>query len=166
MLMSTHALSGDAEAAFPLAQELWSKFGSNPSQLGSSTIEMAWTAMKTEHPLEARLYRDAAAENVRNRIEAGMTGNFRYLQESQLAALDGRENDAIDAISKGLDRGLRWQYGLQTPIFDSLKDNPAFQAQVTRQRDLINADRKEILTMLCGPDTILTTWKPAPETCL
>ena len=165
-LMETYAASGDAEAAFPLAQELWSKFGSNPSRLGSDAIDMAWAAMKTEHPLEARLYRDAAAENVRNMIEAGMTGNGRYLGESQLAALDGRESDAIDAITNGLDRGLRWQYGLQTPIFDSLKDNPDFQAQVNRQRDLITADREEIEAMLCGPDTILTTWKPAAETCL
>ena len=165
-LMSTQALSGDAEATFPLAQELWSKFSSNPSELGSSAIDMAWAAMKTEHPLEARLYRDAAAENVRHMIEAGMTTSNRYIQESQLAALDGRESDAVDAISKGLNRGLRWQYGLQTPIFDSLKDNPAFQAQMSRQRDLIDADRKEILAMLCGPETILTTWEPAPETCL
>ena len=165
-LMSTHVLSGDAETAFPLAQELWSKLGSNPSELGSSAIDMAWAATKTEHPLEARLYRDAAAENVRHIIEAGMTTNNRYIRESQLAALDGREKDAVDAISKGLDRGLRWQYGLQTPIFDNLKNNPAFQAQVSRQRDLIDADRKEILAMLCGPDTILTTWEPAPETCL
>jgi len=165
-LMSTHAMSGDADAAFPLAQDLWSKLGSNPSQLGSSGIDMAWAAMKTEHPLEARLYRDAAAENARNMIEAGMTGNSRYLQESQLAALDGRESDAVDAISKGLGRGLRWQYGLQSPVYDNLRDNPDFQAQVSRQRDLIDADRKEILAMLCGPDNILTTWKPAPETCL
>ena len=36
--------------------------------------------------------------------------------------------------------------------FDGVRDNPDFQAQVSRQRDLINADRKEILAMLCGPD--------------
>ena len=32
-------------------------------------------------------------------------------------------------------------------------------------RELIEQERREILTMLCGPDTILTQWKPAPGTC-
>jgi hypothetical protein len=31
--------------------------------------------------------------------------------------------------------------------------------------DLVTTERLEILEMLCGPDTILTGWKPAPSTC-
>lgn len=164
-LIQAHAMSGNAEAAFPLAQELWSKFGSHPTQLGNIATGMTWTATKTEHPLEARLYRDAAGQFVQSLIEAGLTGSFRYVQEVDLAALDGREDDAIKAISMGLDNGMRLFHPLQHPLYASLRDKPEFQAQLSRQRDLIETDRREIQAMLCGPDTILSSWEPAPETC-
>ena len=73
---------------------------------------------------------------------------------------------ARGAISKGLNKGLRWHYALQLPAFEQIRESPGFQAQVSRQRDLIDAEKQEILSILCGPDNILTTWKPAPETCL
>jgi hypothetical protein len=50
-------------------------------------------------------------------------------------------------------------------IFDHFRGNLCFQAQVSRMKDLANSERREILTMLCGPESILTTWEPAPETC-
>lgn len=165
-LMYAYALSGDAEAAFQMAQDLWSKFGSNPMQLGTALTAMTWLAMQTEHPRETRLFRDAASQFIQGFIEADLTGSDRYRLEAELAALDGREDDAIKAISKALDAGMRWHYALQTPLYESLHDNPEFQAQVSRQRDLIEADRRAIKAMLCGPDTILTSWEPAPETCL
>jgi len=165
-LMGTLAEAGDTDAAFSLAQELWSKFGTKPAQLGSAALTMTWVAMKTEHPEEAGIYREAAGRFVQNLIEADITGDFRYRHEAELATLDNRESDAIKAISLGLDKGMRWHYGLQSSIYESLQGNPEFQAQVNRQRDLTEADRQEVKAMLCGPDSILTTWEPAPETCM
>ena len=165
-LMNALVEAGDVEAAFPLVQDLWTKFGEHPDQLGEAVITMTWVAMKTEHAAEARMYRDVASRFVQNIIEAEFTDVTRYRNEAALATLDHREDDAIKAISLGLDKGMRWHYGLQTSIFQSLRDNPEFQAQVSRQRYLIEADRQEVKAMLCGPDSILTTWEPAPETCL
>ena len=165
-LMATLVEAGDTDAAFSLAQELWSKFGTKPAQLGSAALTMTWVAMKTEHPEEARVYREAAGSFVQNIIEADLTDDSRYRYEATLATLDHREDDAIKAISLGLEKGMRWHYGLHTSIFESLQGNPRFQAQVSRQRDLIEADRRGVKAMLCGPDSILTTWEPAPEICL
>ena len=64
-----------------------------------------------------------------------------------------------------IDKGGRWQVFLEHPVFDHLKNDLRFQAQVNRMTDLNNTERGEILAMLCGPDAILTSWKPAPETC-
>ena len=116
--------------------------------------------------MEAKMYRDVAGKFVRDMIEAGFTNADRYRYEATLASLDHREDDAIMAISLGLEKGIRWQYGLQTSIFENLRDNPEFQAQVNRQRELIESDRQQVKALLCGPDTILKTWEPAPETCL
>ncbi len=97
--------------------------------------------------------------------EAGLVTNWLYLMEARLAALDRRDEDAIAALSRAIDKGVRWQYLGEQPEFAVLKANPGFQAQVSRLRDLIQQERQEILAMLCGPDTILTQWKPAPGTC-
>jgi hypothetical protein len=165
-LMTALAEAGDTDAAFQLAQALWSEFGANPSRLGSAALTMTWVAMKTEHPVEAKIYRDAAGRFVQRLIEAEFTDGSRYRHEATLAALDNREDDAIRAISLGLDKGFRWHYGLQRSVYERLRDNPGFQSLVNRQRELIESDRQEVKAMLCGPDTILTTWEPAPETCL
>ena len=82
-----------------------------------------------------------------------------------LAAIDGRDLDAINAITIAIDKGHRWQYFLSRGVFDRLQDNPRFQAQVNRLNGLVDLERGEILTMLCGPETILTSWEPAPNTC-
>ena len=99
-------------------------------------------------------------------IEAEITGNSRYTLEAELAAMDGRQDDAVAAVTTALTKGgMRWHYSLRTPSLESLQENPDFQAQVARHRDLVDADRKQIVAMLCGPDSILTTWELAPETC-
>ena len=98
-------------------------------------------------------------------IEAGFTNSYRFRDEAQLAAIDGRDDDAIIAITNAIDKGERWQIALEHPVFDHLKNDPRFQAQVNRMADLNTTERTEILAMLCGPDTILTSWQPAPATC-
>lgn len=164
-LMNTLLLAGETDEAFALAQNLWAHFGSNPYQLKWALLDMAWVAGKTEHPTQARLYRDAASQYAQTLIEAGITDVNRYLFEAALAALDQRQDDAIKAISLALDNGARWHYMPQIPVFESLRDNPGFQAQVSRLRDLRDAEAREIRAMLCGPDSILTSWEPAPGTC-
>jgi tetratricopeptide (TPR) repeat protein len=158
-------LSGDTEEAQPLAEQLWERFGDRPMELGSATIGMSWVATRTEHTQQARTYRDAAANWLQALVEAGIIDGDRYRNEAFLAALDGRNDDAINAITKAIDKGSRWQLFFKFPIFDHLRDNLRFQAQLSRMNDLFNAERTEILAMLCGPETILSSWEPAPETC-
>ena len=69
------------------------------------------------------------------------------------------------AVTKFIDNGARWQDYLNHPVFDLLKNNVRLQAQVNRLADLNNTERGEVLAMLCGSDTILTSWQPAPATC-
>ena len=157
--------SGDADSAYPLAERLWKRFEQHPSVMGMAPIFMSWVAKKTEHTEQARLYREAGAKWQQAYIEAGLADLRRYVAGAVLAAIDGRDDDAIIAVSRYLDKGGRWQLLLGHPVFDHLRDNPGFQAQVNRLADLADTERREILAMLCGPDTILTSWQPAPQTC-
>ena len=164
-LMSALYFAGRVDEGFSLAEKLWDQFGDNPYQIGWLNTEMANLARKTEHSAESHLYRDAAALWLQSLIEAGEVSGERYMAEAQLAAYDHREEDAVKAISLALDHGWRWHYLLKMPHFEDMKDNPAFQAQANRQRDLIETESGEIVAMLCGPDSILTSWEPAAETC-
>ena len=161
------AYSGDAENAQPLAEKLWDRFGDPPLELCSATIVMSWVALRTEHSQQAHVYREAGAKWLQTVIESGNIrgGGGRYRNEALLAAIDGRDIDAINAITAAIAKDHRWQYWLTHSVFDHLKDNARFQAQANRLNDLVNSERGEILAMLCGPETILTNWEPAPETC-
>ena len=52
----------------------------------------------------------------------------------------------------------RWQVFLDHLENDHLENDIRFQAEVNRLTDLSNTERRETLAMLCGSDTILTTW--------
>jgi TolB-like protein len=164
-LMSTLYMAGQVDEAFSMAENLWERFSDNPHQIGFLHMDMANLARKTEHPAESRLYRDAAALWLQRSVEVGNVSGMRYLTEAHLAAYDHREDDAVKAISLALDHGVRWHYFLKTPQFEDMKDNPEFQAQASRMRDLIETENGEIVAMLCGPDSVLTTWQPAAGTC-
>lgn len=140
-LMLALAEAGETETAFSLAQELWSKLGTKPLQLGPMLLKMTWIAMKTEHPKEAAMYREAAGRFVQNVNEAEITSVSRYRSEAALAALDNRQDDALSALSLALDKGMRRHYGLQTFSYQNLRSNPKFQALLNRQRALIESDR-------------------------
>jgi len=164
-LLNALMWAGDEDAAFALAQQLWAKMGENPFSVEVWIDSMAWVAHQSEHPQEAALYREALAKVVQTRKSAGLTDNYSNLKEAQLAALDGRKDDAIAAFRHAIDRGARWTFLGQYPEFAALQDNPGFQAQVSRMRDLMDQERRGILTMLCGPDPVVVHWTPAPETC-
>jgi hypothetical protein len=157
--------SGDADSAYPLAAQIWERFEKHPAQMGSLPVSMAWVAAKTEHTQQAPLYREAGARHLQNLIEAGLINVLRFAIEALLAAIDGRDDDAIMAITNAIDKGMSWQAFLQHPVFDQLRNDVRFQAQASRMADLVTTQRAEVLEMLCGPDSILTSWQPAPATC-
>ncbi len=164
-LFSVFTHSGDAEAAMPVADRLWERFANHPSELGEQLIWMSWAATKTEHIRQASVYRDAGAKWLQTLVEAGAASGSRFRAEARMSMLDGRYDDAISAISRAIDHGSSWSYFLAHPIFDPIRSEPRFQAQVSRINDRIADDRMEVLGMLCGPDTILDSWQPAPGTC-
>ncbi len=156
---------GDPEAAFPYVQQVWNRYGEKPAQLGGWMLSMAWVAQQSEHPAEFRLYRDAASRFIQSLIESGNTHNYRYRMEFQLAVIDDRISDAALAASKAIEKGARWYQWSEYPLVKSVAHLPEIQAQINRHNDLIYTEKLEILTFICGPDTILSSWKPALETC-
>jgi TolB-like protein len=102
-LLSVLIWSGDADSAYPLAVQVWERFEKHPAELASMPITMAWVATKTEHTRQANLYREAGARWLQNVIEAGVINVRRYAFEALLAAMDGRDDDVISAVTNAID---------------------------------------------------------------
>jgi TolB-like protein/Flp pilus assembly protein TadD len=157
--------AGEYDEALERFAVLWGLYDEDPAQMNYMLLVMAEAAQKTERPAEFRTYRDAGAIWVQSLIESGGVNMFRHYAEARLAALDQREDDALNAVRAAINRGMRWDGWFLTPAFEHLEGNFAFQTELARMQELAAAEQVEILKMLCGPDPILNSMTPAPETC-
>lgn len=165
-LMYALALFSDQpEEAMPLAREIYREYEANTDQIGSFLLDMAWMADQAEFPVEATQWRDIGAAALQNRIEAGMGGGDVEMSKARLALLDQRKGDALQALTRALELGRRDRFLGESRLFTSLRDDPRFEALVSRMLDTIKQERAQVVAMLCGPDPIVTTWQPAAETC-
>jgi TolB-like protein/Tfp pilus assembly protein PilF len=164
-LISDLVTAGQDEEALELAEQLWRLLGESSDQLRFHSMNMAIAARRSERPLEEQRYRDAFAKFVQKSIENDIQFRFRYFNEATLAAFDGRDDDALAAMTRSIDRGLRWTGFFDLAAFDELRTSLAFQTELARMEELATADRYRILSDLCAPDAAVTDWTPAPESC-
>ena len=165
-LMFALAIFSDApEEAMPLAREVFSEWQNNPVQNFQFLLEMAWVADMLEYPAEAEQWRDIGAAALQNTIEAGFDRSRVETSKFLLAQLDGRKEDAFEAMARAIDLGARMSWIGESRQYATFRDDPQYQALVNRMLDTIASEREQVVAMLCGPDPIVTTWQPAPETC-
>ncbi|MEJ2535163.1 MAG: hypothetical protein P8008_06780, partial [Gammaproteobacteria bacterium] len=151
-------LAGRDEEALALADELWARYRETPRRLGYESLDMALAARRLERPAEAERYRNVFAAMTRDLVESGVTYRGRYLAEARLAAFDGRTDDALRHMTRAIDHGARWPGWFAFGEFDAMRSSLAFQTELARMGELATADRDEILTLLCAPDSPLRDW--------
>jgi hypothetical protein len=165
-LMSALALfSDDPEEAMPLARELFNEWQDSQLQNWSFLLELAWLADMLEYPAEAVQWRDLAAAALHGATETGRSQRNIELGKFFLAQLDGRKEDALQAMARAIELGSRMDWVGESRRFAAFRDDPQYQALVNRMHDTIASEREQVVAMLCGPAPIVTTWQPAPETC-
>lgn len=64
--------------------------------------------------------------------------------EARQAALSGNRTQALETLSRAIDKGYRDPLLARDPAFAELADDPDFQAQVDHMIDLINAERAKL----------------------
>ena len=165
-LMSALAIYSDnPEEAMPLAREVFSELENSQWQAWWFLLDIAWMADMLEYPSEAMQWRDLGAAALEAAIKAGKSGGRFEFGKMQLAMLDGRKQDALEALEQAIELGVRRNWIGESRRYAAFRDDPQFQALVTRMLDTIASEREQVVAMLCGPDPIVTTWQPAPETC-
>ena len=165
LLFNSLFMAGRAEEAFEQGQVLWEMYADAPDSIAFTLLRMSAVAQKTEHVVQFQEYRRLAANALQGQIEAGSENSGRYWSEAILAAIDRRNDDAVVALARAIDLGTRWYWFDSSLIWDALRDDPRFQAQALRMRELIETERMAVVTMLCGETSEFANWEPAPETC-
>lgn len=165
LMLALALFSDDPEEAMPLAREVFSEWQDSQVQNWQFLLELAWVADMLEYPAEAEQWRDLGATALRNAIESGNGRRRVEIGKFLLAQLDGRKEDAFEAMARAIDLGARMSWIGDSRQYAAFRDDPQYQALVNRMLDTIASERQQVVAMLCGPDPIVTTWKPAAETC-
>ena len=164
-LLYARYLARDSAAAAS-ADELWTATDENPYRVGIQALAVMSEVTRAGGDRQAA---DGYLDSARALLAKmdSLTGENAYAIEARahLAAVEGRHDDAIAAIAEAIDAGMRGQPVFYLPVFDELQDDPAFIAQRERLAEIVARQRAAVLEMLCGPEPIVSSWEPAPETC-
>jgi TolB-like protein len=74
----------------------------------------------------------------------GYAGTGFRMDEARFHALSGEHAASLTALTEAIDHGLRDPMLGKDPAFAELQDDPAFQTQISRMIELINAERAKL----------------------
>jgi TolB-like protein len=117
----------------------------------------------------------AAAHRLRERAQrmieglraAGGGTSTLGLASVYLAAYDGQDDEAATRLASlvGPTTSILGPQDLAWPFLARLRARPDVKAIEKRRDAVLAAQRAQVVAMLCGPERLSTTWRPAPETC-
>lgn len=148
-LLRTLSLAGRHDEVLAVYRERWgdpagleAAFGFDLASSELAPIAAAQRALGQDEALTATVKR--WGERLAFLREQGYADSaFRFLVASHLA-LAGEREEALATLAEAIDLGYRDPLLGIDPSFAELHDDPAFQAQLTRMTDLINAERAKL----------------------
>ncbi len=155
----------DWEGAMALVPEAWQEVQDAGTSNPGLATGFAWIAKQAEYPTEARVFREAAVEGLRDVMESGYSSLFALFLKFRLALIDERNDEAIDLMHQRIDMGWRALQLAEAPWALTLHDHPGWAGVIARMDQTIDAERAEVVALLCGPEPIVSIHQPAPETC-
>jgi tetratricopeptide (TPR) repeat protein len=149
-----------------LAMTLWRLSGEDETGFyPEALIYMALAARAAGMDEWADRWGDAAHRVHEASLRDGWQHPWIHLKTAVIAAYDGRQEDAVEALTAAIDGGFRTRPWLEILPLRGLDGYRPFEAQRQRLDDILAGQRAEVVEMLCGPDPVSSTWEPAPETC-
>jgi len=123
---------------------------------------IADAARRTGHEADAKIYRDVADRMISGKARAGYRNFF---QQAMLFAYDGRDDEAVQKLIATIPYQNYWRAAAAIPLLSPLTKRPEYQEAMKKERAVLDRQRAEVLEMLCGPNPVSKTYKPAPATC-
>ena len=76
--------------------------------------------------------------------DAGQDVWLHHASKSNLAALQGDADEAVQWLTVAIDRGMRSMIWLSSPVFDAVRDDPGFQVAAQRMQALVDTERGKV----------------------
>jgi TolB-like protein len=130
--------------------------------LDANLLLVADTLRRTGREADAKPWRDTAERMISGKVRAGYRIPF---EQAMLYAYDGRDDEAVQKLIATLPYQNYWRAAEAIPLLSPLTKRPEYQAAMKKERAVLDRQRAEVLEMLCGPNPVSKTYKPAPATC-
>jgi TolB-like protein len=147
-LLFTLSQAGRHDEVLALYRARWADLDGIDARFGTGEYQVQAPIAAAQHALGQH---EALAETLahwRERLaflrEQGYAGRDFPITEARYLALAGERAAALAALTEAIDLGYRDLRLDREPAFAGLHDDAAFQAQVSRMIDLINAEREKL----------------------
>jgi TolB-like protein len=114
---------------------------------------------------EASRCRARAGQRIEALQRAGMAAPLLDPLRATAAAFDGRDAEAAAILVVALPTYPFLRADLDAPVLARVLQRPDARAALRQLDARRAAQRAQVVAMLCGPDPVATTWRPAPGTC-
>jgi hypothetical protein len=88
-----------------------------------------------------------------------------YAERAGLAAIEGRNDLAVEMLQEAADRGYFYDVLFDDPVFDKLQGSEAFEVTRRAVADRHAAYRKDVLSLICDDNPIPDHWRPLESSC-
>ena len=147
-MLEALSLAGRHQELLDMVDERWQGIAGldqvfSPSAgFGKPMVPVAAALREAGRDEEFAAYLELMAERVQFLRQNGVDNVWLTFVDTSQAALRGARDEALAKLRQGIEQGVRVPRLFALPAFAPFQDDPAFQAEVARMHDLINAERR------------------------
>jgi TolB-like protein/tetratricopeptide (TPR) repeat protein len=139
----------------------------NPNDLTHSTMmRYAWSLLQTGDEAAARDLIDRHRRSYLARQKADFASGWNHYAEAMSRVIEGDVDGAMVALERAMEKGYRDRVNMQEPVFDPVRNHPAFMAITSRIDKLLAEQNRRALVLMCHENPVPETWQPLRKTCL
>jgi TolB-like protein/Tfp pilus assembly protein PilF len=100
------------------------------------------------------------------KVAANYASSYDHAAEAMARAMRGDVDGVFEYMELAIDRGFRQKSSFSEPVFESVRSHPDFQALQFQMAQLMEAEQKETLQLICHENPVPHIWQPMRKTCM
>jgi tetratricopeptide (TPR) repeat protein len=159
---------GRYQEAAALYEEIWKEDApAGWYETAAMLVNSANAARSAGLASDAQAYRERALKLLASLDRAGVVNlGIRAYGRAMLHAYDGHEDEAARQLIRAIQTHPSvWQWAQWEVLLAKVVSRPEVQAAMREQQAIVQRQRVKVLEMLCGPNPVSKTYRPAAGTC-